>query len=112
MRVEHVKRMAIRIDHDAMQGGAELSINGPAATDAAAASGDRTAHAPIPGEHDHTSEAQTQPAIVGTTGYGADVPETSVDPTLDEETRKQSRWEGGGRVSPGDAPEKKRSRSE
>ena len=74
MRVERVMRMAIK---------------GPSA---------ETAREPIPGEQDHTSEVPTQPGIVGTTGYGVDVPEASVDPTLDEETRKQIRWEGGGRV--------------
>ncbi len=72
MRVEHLMPMAIK--------------------------GPETAHEPIPGEHDHTSEPPTQPGIVGTTGYGVDVPEASVDPTLDEETRRQIRWAGGGRV--------------
>lgn len=107
--------MAIRIDHEAMQRAAELPTSGPAATDSVAASGGLdlpgheshphdiapsrgTAHEPIPGEHDHTSEPQTQPGIVGTTGYGVDVPAASVDSTLDEDTRKQIRWEGGGRV--------------
>ena len=79
MRVERITHMAIRPDHEAMRLAAELPTSGP-----------------IPGEHDHTSEPATQPGIVGTTGYGVDLPEASVDPTLDEETRKQSRWEGGG----------------
>jgi hypothetical protein len=74
MRVEHVMRMATK---------------GQSA---------ETAHEPIPGEHDHTTEPPTQPGIVGTTGYGVDVPEASADTTLDEEARKQIRWEGGGRV--------------
>jgi hypothetical protein len=84
MRVEHVMRMAIK--------------------------GPETAHEPIPGEHDHTSEPPTQPGIVGTTGYAVDVPEASVDPTLDEETRRQIRWAGGGRVST--KSERRRSRDE
>jgi len=129
MCVERVMCMAIRIDHEAMRRAAELPVSGSAATDTVAASGGLdlpggeshphddplsrgTAHEPIPGERDRTSEAQTQPAIVGTTGYGVDVPASSVDPTLDEETRKQIRWEGGGRVSPSDAPERKRSRND
>ncbi|MGH9347300.1 MAG: hypothetical protein ACRD26_08530 [Vicinamibacterales bacterium] len=107
--------MAERMDHEAMRRAAELPLQGPAATDTLAASGglelpggepyptdaphrgeDRE---PIPGEHDHTSEPTTTPAVAGTTGFGGDLPHTDVDPTLDAEAREQFRWEGGGHIS-------------
>ena len=54
---------------------------------------------PIPGEHDHTTQAPTDRGIVGTTGYGIDLPSDSTnDPTTTDEDRAQARWEGGGRV--------------
>jgi hypothetical protein len=106
--------MAERLDHDAMRRAAELPISGPAATNTLAASGGlelpgREPHPtdaaspadapePIPGEHDRTTEQPTQPAIVGTTGFGSDVPASEVDPTLDDELRKQVRWEAGGKT--------------
>ncbi len=55
----------------------------------------------IPGEHDHTTEAPTEPGIVGTTGFGGDLPpDRTDDPTVSEEQRRQTRWEGGGRTPP------------
>lgn len=97
-----------------MRRAAELPLNGPAASDTLAASGglelpgrERSpvpapvageGYEPIPGEHDHTTEALTPPAIVGSTGFGADLPASNTDPTLDDETKRQIRWEGGGRT--------------
>lgn len=99
-----------------MQQAAKLPVRGPAATESLAASGglelpgrepqpagadasgapDAT-HEPIPGEHDPPAEATTQPGIVGTTGYGTDVPPVEVDTTLDEKARERIRWESGGK---------------
>ena len=108
--------MVIRIDHDAMRRAAELPTSGPAATDDVAASGGldlpggqshphdaarEHAREPIPGEHDQTTLPPTEPAIVGSTGFGADLPVESVDPTIDEESARQNRWEGGGKVTKG-----------
>lgn len=106
--------MAERTDHDVMQRAAELPVKGPAVTNTLAASGGLEVpgrepqaaslprHAgrpePIPGEHDHTAEATTEPAIVGTTGYGVDLPPTTVDPTVDDEEKRVIRWEAGGRI--------------
>lgn len=56
-------------------------------------------HEPIPGERDPTTEAPTDKGIVGTTGYGVDLPEDLTnDPTLTDADRQQNRWEGGGRI--------------
>jgi hypothetical protein len=52
---------------------------------------------PIPGEHDHTTAMTSQPGIVGTTGYGVDVPSTG-DSTVNDELSSDARWEGGGRL--------------
>jgi len=53
----------------------------------------------IPGERDETTAAPTAPGIVGTTGYGVDLPgDLTADPTLNESDHQQSRWEGGGRT--------------
>ena len=52
---------------------------------------------PIPGEHDHTTAMTSQPGIVGTTGYGVDVPSTE-DSTVNDELSSEARWEGGGRL--------------
>jgi hypothetical protein len=58
-----------------------------------------TNRVPVPGEHDHTTEATTEPSIVGTTGYGVDLPSNlTADPTLTEEEHERYRWEGGGRI--------------
>jgi hypothetical protein len=105
--------MAERIDHEAMRRAAELPVDGPGATETLAASGglevpgrlphgssapDRaTKHEPIPGEHDNTTAAATQPGIVGTTGYGVDVPPETNDVTLTDDDRERVRWEAGGR---------------
>ncbi len=110
--------MANRIDHEAMKRASEIPVEGPAATDNVAASGGldvpgREPHRhtpidapsplaerePIPGEHDHTTLAPTEPGIVGTTGFGADLPATD-DSTVDHETARRNRWEGGGRTTP------------
>lgn len=54
---------------------------------------------PIPGERDPTTEAPTEPGIVGTTGYGGDLPpDPGGDSTLTDDAHKQNRWEGGGRT--------------
>jgi hypothetical protein len=54
---------------------------------------------PIPGERDPTTEAPTERGIVGTTGYGVDLPaDATADPTLTDDDRRKSRWEGGGRT--------------
>ena len=53
---------------------------------------------PIPGEHDHSTEAATEPAIVGSTGFGGDLPKQDVDPTVDDDTLRDRRWESGGKV--------------
>ena len=114
--------MSERMDHEKMRVASELPITGPAATDTLAASSglelpgreiaaapaeppreeatkpDEPTNEPIPGEHDHTTEMPTQPGIVGTTGFGEDLPATETDPTLTEEGRQQNRWEGGGRL--------------
>ena len=104
--------MPERMDHEKMRRASETKVTGPAATDTLAASGgvelpgrakEPAVPEPIPGEHDHTTEAPTQPGIVGTTGYGADLPPgLTDDPTLTDEGRKQVRWEAGGRVRPTD----------
>jgi hypothetical protein len=100
--------MPERMDHEKMRRASETKTAGAAATDTPAASGGlevpgrankTTVPEPIPGEHDHTTEAQSQPGIVATTGYGVDLPpELTDDPTLTEEERKQVRWEAGGRI--------------
>ena len=104
--------MAERMNHDKMRRASELPVTGPAATETTAASGglERAGppgkqtgsdeqHEPIPGEHDRTTEAATQPGIVGTTGYGADLPaDFTGDATLSDDDRRRSRWEGGGRT--------------
>jgi hypothetical protein len=62
---------------------------------------------PIPGERDETTAAPTTSGIVGTTGYGGDLPpELTNDPTLTEEEHQQIRWENGGRPAekPPDVP--------
>ena len=116
------------MDHDKMRRASEVPLNGPAASDSLAASsglelpgratdpdpparsrdqdpGDVSAARlePIPGEVDHTTAMSSQPGIVGTTGYGADVPATD-DPTVDDALANEARWSGGG-VTP--AREKK-----
>jgi hypothetical protein len=106
--IEQRVRMPERMDHEKMRRAAETKVTEPAATDPVGASGglelpgranESAVPRPIPGEHDHTTEAPTQPGIVGTTGYGADLPpELTDDPTLTDEERKQVRWEAGGRV--------------
>ena len=53
-------------------------------------------HEPIPGELDVTTEAPTEPAIVGRTGYGGDVPAGEGRPS-DAETKRRIEWEGGGK---------------
>jgi hypothetical protein len=106
--------MAERMDHEAMRRLSELPISGPAATPTLAASGGlevpgREPHAhdapsqpqtrePIPGEHDHSAEPSTPAGTVGTTGYGADLPVSDTDPTIDDETKRQVRWEAGGKT--------------
>ena len=60
-------------------------------------------HKPIPGEHDHETEPSTPKGIVGGTGFGNDLPLSNVDPTLDDEDRKEIRWESGGRLPKGDS---------
>jgi hypothetical protein len=52
----------------------------------------------IPGEHDASTFPPSEPAIVGTTGFGADLPATA-DPTVDDEIARRSRWEGGGKTT-------------
>jgi hypothetical protein len=102
-----------RQDHDKMHRAAEVRISGPAATDSVAASGaldhrggvptqePRVEEArepePIPGEHDHTTEAATLPGIVGSTGFGGDLPATNSDVTLNDATVRDRNWEGGGK---------------
>jgi hypothetical protein len=102
-----------RQDHEKMRSAAQLPITGPAATDTVAASGalelpagvaavtrvtEADAIEPIPGEHDHSTEAPTPPGIVGTTGFGTDLPYTSDDVTVDDRTARERAWEGGGRI--------------
>ena len=53
-------------------------------------------HTPIPGELDATTEAPTEQAIVGTTGYGGDLPADG-GPPIDAETKRRFEWEGGGK---------------
>jgi len=114
MRVEETFLMAQRIDHEAMRRASELPSSGAGATDTLAASGglelpgrephssgagsSEQRHEPIPGERDDTTEAPTPPAIVGTTGYCADLPASTEDSTIDEETARRNRWEGGGKT--------------
>jgi hypothetical protein len=103
------------MDHEAMRRASELPTSGPAANDQVAASGGLdlpggeshptdaaappgTTREPIPGEHDQTTFPPTEPAIVGTTGFGADLPITNDDPTVDSETAHRNRWEGGGKT--------------
>ena len=52
----------------------------------------------IPGEHDQSTLPPSEPGIVGTTGFGADLPATD-DATVDDETARRSRWEGGGQTT-------------
>jgi hypothetical protein len=110
--------MAERMDHEKMRRAAETKVSGPAATDTTAASGglELPGHAregipePIPGERDNTTQTPTEASIVATTGYGGDLPEgLTSDPTVNEQGHTQSRWEGGGRISPATPPDKKRS---
>jgi hypothetical protein len=80
--------MAERMDHDAMRRETPQQRTPAAAHEPE----------PIPGEHDHSTEMPTQPGIVGTTGYGGDVPPETIDSSLNDEERRLIRWENGGRV--------------
>jgi hypothetical protein len=57
---------------------------------------------PIPGERDPSTQTSTEPGIVGTTGYGGDLPaDSNQDPTVSDEGRARNKWEGGGRTPDG-----------
>lgn len=53
---------------------------------------------PIPGEHEPGAEPATEPGIVGSTGYGGDLPPSDMSQTMDEETRRERAREGGGEI--------------
>ena len=53
---------------------------------------------PIPGERDATTQAPTDKGIVGTTGYGGDLPHDTSDATPNPDDVRRNRWEGGGKT--------------
>ena len=52
----------------------------------------------FPGEREPDTAMGTQPGVVGTTGYGLDLPVTETDTTVDEAKARDSANEGGGDV--------------
>jgi hypothetical protein len=50
----------------------------------------------FPGEREPDTAMPTQPGIVGTTGFGGDLPPTPEDATVNEEFAREKAIEGGG----------------
>jgi len=98
-----------RQSHDAMRVSATRAVQGPASTDSLAASGGlevrggapeklsgRTTREPIPGEREPDTLLGTEPGAVGGVGFGANLPETDLEKTMDERTAHEHQVEGGG----------------
>jgi hypothetical protein len=105
-----------RMDHEAMRRASELPVHGDAATETLAASGglelpgralerpgaekqSEDADTPelIPGERDTSTFARSTPGIIAGTGFGDGQPSSDLSQTMDEETRHEHEWEGGGK---------------
>ena len=56
----------------------------------------RTALERFPGEREADTAMPTQPGIMGTTGFGGDLPETTTDETVNEAMARERANEGGG----------------
>ena len=50
----------------------------------------------FPGEREADTAMPSQPGLVGTTGFGGDLPPTPVDATVDEALADERAHEGGG----------------
>jgi hypothetical protein len=50
----------------------------------------------FPGEREPDTAMPTQPGIVGTTGFGGDLPETPDDATVSDQLARERANEGGG----------------
>jgi hypothetical protein len=97
-----------RQNHDTMRASATRPVHGPASTETLAASGGLEAHGrsealprrvvrePIPGERDLETLLGTQPGAVGGVGFGADLPPTNLENTMDNRTIHEHEVEGGG----------------
>jgi hypothetical protein len=106
-----------RQNHSLMLQGATKPISGEAVDDHVAASGgldlppgEIIANPParvatrarerFPGEREPDTLVNTQPGAVGGIGFGASLPPTDVEDTMDERTRLEHRREGGITVTP------------
>jgi hypothetical protein len=99
---------SFRQNHDLMRAAATRKVQGPASKDTLAASGGlerpdapeerpRTAvREPIPGEREPNTLLGTQPGAVGGVGFGANLPATDFEKTMDERTAHEHQVEGGG----------------
>ena len=97
-----------RQSHDAMRVSATRAVQGPASTDTLAASGGLevrgapedlprgTTREPIPGEREPDTLLGTEPGAVGGVGFGANLPDTDLEKTMDERTAHEHEVEGGG----------------
>lgn len=50
----------------------------------------------FPGERESDTAMPSQPGIIGTTGYGGDLPATNEDATVNEDMAREKANEGGG----------------
>lgn len=97
-----------RQTHDVMRVSASRRVRGPASTDTLAASGGlevrgdaetlppRAVREPIPGEREPETLLGTQPGAVGGVGFGANLPGSDLERTMDERTAHEHVIEGGG----------------
>ena len=91
-----------------MRVSATRAVQGPASTDTSAASGGLevrgapedlprgTTREPIPGEREPDTLLGTEPGAVGGVGFGANLPDTDLEKTMDERTAHEHEVEGGG----------------
>lgn len=99
---------SFRQNHDLMRASAIREVRGPESTKTVAAPGglepagapeqppSRAVREPIPGERDPSTLLGTQPGAVGGVGFGANLPATDLEKTMDERTAHEHKVEGGG----------------
>ncbi len=75
-----------RMDHEVMDSGVEAALPGRA--------NGRSER--FPGEREADTAMPSQPGIIGTTGYGGDLPATTEDATVNEDMAREKANEGGG----------------
>jgi len=97
-----------RQSHDAMRVSATRAVQGPASTDSLAASSGLevrgapeklpggTTREPFPGEREPDTLLGTEPGAVGGVGFGANLPDTDLEKTMDARTAHEHEVEGGG----------------